>query len=46
MFYLLTITGELPRTFKESLNNVSIHSNRTLNFKNSALDFQDEASFA
>jgi hypothetical protein len=31
---------------KESLNNVAIPSNRTLNFKNSALDFQDEAGFA
>jgi hypothetical protein len=31
---------------KESLNNVSIPSNRTLNFKNSALDFQDKAGFA
>jgi hypothetical protein len=31
---------------KESLNNVSIPTNRTLNFKNSALVFQNEACFA
>lgn len=31
---------------KESLNNISIPPNRTLNYKNSALDFQNEACFA
>ena len=44
---LKDVFDKLPaERIKESLNNISIPSNRNLNFKNSALDFQDEAGFA
>ena len=46
IFFLSTDSPEVEIQIKESLNNISIPPNRTLNYKNLALDFQNEACFA